>query len=94
MRTPMQPAVRPAPAFLSDLLAARALLQAMAPGWDAPSSARSLAGMASGDQKALHRALARIQLNSLDRPTPIAERAAQALRLSFDPPTSTPGSTR
>ena len=77
---------------LGDLLAAQALLQAMEPGWEAQTAARFLAGIAAGDQPALHRALARIQLRSLERATPIAERAAQALRLTFDPPAPTPGS--
>jgi hypothetical protein len=94
MRTHMPP-----PPFLlradpSDLLAAQALLQAMEPGWEAQTSAQSLARAAGGDQAALHRALARIQLRSLDRPTPLVERAAQALRLTFDPPASTTGGGR
>ncbi|MGH9034135.1 MAG: hypothetical protein ACRD0O_00095 [Acidimicrobiia bacterium] len=70
---------------LPDLLAAQALLEALEPGWEAHASARSLAGVAAGNHAALRRALARIQMRSLDGSTPVAERAAQALRLTFDP---------
>jgi hypothetical protein len=76
---------------LSDLLAAQALLQAMEPGWRAQASAASLARLAAGEETALRRALARIQLRNLERVTPVAERAAQALRLTVDPTASTGG---
>jgi hypothetical protein len=94
MRTPMPP-----PPFLQrsdhrDLLAAQALLQAMEPGWEVQTAAHSLARAAAGDQAALHRALARIQLRSSDRATPVTERAAQALRLTLNPPASTTGGGR
>ena len=67
---------------LTDLLAARALLGAMAPGWTPDAAAGVLAQLAAGHDDALRRALARIQLRSLERSTPVAERATSALRLA------------
>jgi hypothetical protein len=67
---------------LTDLLAARALLGAMEPGWRPEVAAGVLAQLAAGHDDALRRALARIQLRSLERSTPVTERAASALRLA------------
>ena len=70
---------------LGGLLAAQALLKAMDPGWEAQAAAGYLAGLAAGDEPALCRALARIQSSSWDAARPLAERAAQALRLALEP---------
>lgn len=70
---------------LGDQLVARALLGAMDPHWEVHRAAGSLLGLAAGDEFALRRALARIQRRSLERATPVAERAAWALRLTLDP---------
>jgi hypothetical protein len=67
---------------LTELLAARALLGAMEPDWKPEAAAGVLAELAAGHDDALRRALARIQLRSLERSTPVAERAASALRLA------------
>jgi hypothetical protein len=78
MRTPSYPPK----AGLTDLLAARALLGAMEPGWNPEAAATVLAQLAAGHDDALRRALARIQLRSLEGSTPVADRAASALRLA------------
>jgi predicted DNA-binding transcriptional regulator YafY len=93
MHTPMQSAGRrslqplePDPVTRSPYLAAQALLQAMEPGWEPQAAASALACLAAGDEASLRRALARIQLRSLDRVSPVAERAARALRLAVEQP--------
>jgi hypothetical protein len=75
------PAWPPVPG-LTELLAARALLGAMESGWTPETAAGVLARLAAGHDDALRRALARIQLRSLERSTPVAERATSALRLA------------
>jgi hypothetical protein len=80
---------RPRPG-LTDQLAAGALLHALEPDWTPGAAAAALALRADGDQFALRRALARIQLRSLERTTPVAERAASALRLALDSSPTTP----
>jgi hypothetical protein len=54
----------------------------MEPGWKPEAAASVLSRLAAGHDDALRRALARIQLRSLDRSTPVAQRAASALRLA------------
>jgi hypothetical protein len=56
----------------------------MEPDWKPEAAANVLARLAAGHEDALRRALARIQLRSLERSTPLAERAASALRLASD----------
>ena len=85
MRTPSYPPN----SGLTDLLAARALLGAMEPGWNPEAAATVLAQLAAGHDDALRRALARIQLHSLERSTPVADRAASALRLASGSPPPT-----
>jgi hypothetical protein len=75
---------------LGERLSARALVQAMEPVWEARAAATSLAGLAGGDETALRRALARIQLHSSDRTAPVAERAMEALRLAIQQARETP----
>lgn len=74
---------RPRPG-LSDQLAAGALLHALEPGWTPDAAAAALARRAAGDRFALRHALARIQSRSLQRTSPVAERAVSALRLALD----------
>jgi hypothetical protein len=54
----------------------------MEPDWKPEAAASVLARLAAGHDDALRRALARIQHRSLERSTPVAERAASALRLA------------
>lgn len=84
---------RPRPG-LSDQLAAGALLHALEPGWTPDAAAAALARRAAGDRFALRHALARIQSRSLQRTSPVAERAVSALRLALDPTGSVAGATR
>jgi hypothetical protein len=90
MRTPSHPP-NLSHSGLTDLLAARALLGAMEPDWKPEAAACVLARLAAGHDDALRRALAQIQLRSLEGSTPVAERAASALRLASG---SWPGAER
>lgn len=73
---------------LSDLLASQALLQAMAPGWEAEVSAESLVGLAAREPAALRHALFCIQSRNQHCPTPATQRAVQALRRAVDGPST------
>lgn len=68
---------------LSEQLTANALVDAMDPRWQVSPAARRLVRRAGGNGVALRTALGRIQLRSLERPTPTAVRAARALRLAL-----------
>ena len=86
---PIWPDPRPR---LSEHLARRALVEAMDPRWEARPAAAALSRHAAGNQTALRRALGRIQRRSLERPTPVGARAAQALRLALEVGAGPPGS--
>jgi hypothetical protein len=60
-------------------VAARAVTQALLPGWDVDDAAGSLERLAGGNRLVMEVALARVRRNLADRPSAAAERAAQAL---------------
>src|SRR4051812_45403092 len=65
---------------LSQQLTAAALRDALDPQWQPERAAATLNRQAAGNDVALRTALGRLQRRSLERSTPVARRAAQALR--------------
>lgn len=65
---------------LADRVAARAVTQALLPGWDVDEAGASLERLAGGNRLVIEVALARVVRTLADRPSAAAERAAEALR--------------